>query len=70
MRKILRNVVDQILSTKKSSFSIFKSNKIQGHDKKVKVLRKAFNLDFIYLQKYYQLWRMKKNDLIKKDNDF
>jgi len=30
------------------------------------MLRRAFNQDFIYLQKFFQMWRMKKNDLIKK----
>jgi hypothetical protein len=41
-----------------------------GRDKKVLVLRRAFNQDYIYLQKFFQMWRMKKNDLIKKNNDF
>lgn len=49
---------------------MFKENKNVGREKKVLILRRAFNQDYIYLQKFFQMWRMKKNDLIKKDHDF
>lgn len=66
MRNIFRKVIYQIQETKVQSFSPFKENKIVGRNKKVIMMRRAFNQDFIYLQKFFQMWRMKKNDLIKK----
>ena len=49
---------------------MFKDSKHAGREKKVLILRRAFNQDYIYMQKFFQMWRMKKNDLIKKDHDF
>jgi hypothetical protein len=63
MRSILVKVLSNINKTKVLSFNIFKQNKNTGRNKKITLLRKAFNQDFVYLQKYFQVWRFNKNVL-------
>jgi hypothetical protein len=68
MRSILNKIFLNIRKTKMDSFSKFKLNKVVGRDKKIKLLRKAFNQDYIYLQKYFQVWRFNKNLINKQSN--
>ncbi len=68
MRSILNTIFLNIRKTKMDSFSKFKLNKVVGRDKKIKLLRKAFNQDYIYLQKYFQVWRFNKNLINKQSN--
>ena len=52
MRKIFRKVINQISQTKKEVYDIFLRNKNTGKSKKILFLRKVFNQDIIYMQKY------------------
>lgn len=58
-------MINNIKKTKVDTFNIFKTNKAQGRDIKISLLRKAFYQDFVYLQKYFQVWRINKNIINK-----
>ena len=57
LRAILLNITLETTSKLQESMNVFKGNRIEGIEKKLKICRRTFNTDTVFLSSFFHKWR-------------